>query len=85
LLISLPAVAVGVWRHARAGGYADRAALRGTALPMAAGSVAGAFVGAALLPFAPAASLQLLLGAILLASAWKLAHGGVLSWRPPPA
>lgn len=85
LLISLPAVAVGVWRHARAGGYADRATLSGIVLPMAAGSVAGAFVGAALLPFAPAAALKLLLGAVLLTSAWKLARGGVLSWRRPPA
>ncbi|MDW8398362.1 MAG: sulfite exporter TauE/SafE family protein [Acetobacteraceae bacterium] len=76
LLVSLPAVAVGVWRHARGGGYGDRAMLARIGAPMAAGSVAGALAGAALLPFAPAAALKLLLGAILLASAWKLAQAG---------
>lgn len=76
LLISLPAVAVGVWRHARAGGYADRAVLARIGAPMAAGSVVGALAGAALLPFAPVAALKLLLGGILLASAWKLGRAG---------
>lgn len=72
LLISLPAVAVGVVRHASAGGYADRASLRGIGLPMAAGSVAGALAGAALLPFAPVSALKIGLGAILLVSSWKM-------------
>ena len=36
LIISLPAVAVGVLRHARAGSYHDRAALLGIGAPMAA-------------------------------------------------
>lgn len=72
LLVSLPAVAVGVLRHARAGGYRDRATLLGVGAPMAAGSVGGAVLGAALLPFAPVGALKLLLGAILLASSVKL-------------
>jgi uncharacterized membrane protein YfcA len=75
LMISLPAVAVGVWRHARAGGYADRAMLTRIGAPMAAGSVVGALAGAALLPFAPVAALKLGLGAILLLSSWKLGRG----------
>jgi uncharacterized membrane protein YfcA len=76
LIISLPAVAVGVLRHARAGGYQDRAMLAKIGAPMALGSVAGAFAGAALLPFVPVAALKLLLGAILLAASVKLWRKG---------
>ncbi|MBR0679490.1 sulfite exporter TauE/SafE family protein [Roseomonas eburnea] len=76
LIISLPAVAVGVIRHARSGGYADRAMVAGIGLPMAAGSVVGALAGAALLRFVPAGALKLILGAILLASSVKLWRKG---------
>lgn len=76
LIISIPAVAVGVWRHARAGGYADRAVLLGVGLPMALGSVLGAMAGAALLPFMPIGALKLVLGAILLVSSVKLWRKG---------
>ena len=76
LIISLPAVAVGVLRHARAGGYRDRAALLGIGAPMALGSVLGAMAGAALLPFVPAAALKLSLGVILLLSSVKLWRRG---------
>lgn len=72
LIISLPAVAVGVFRHHRAGGYADRAMVVGIGVPMALGSVMGAMAGAALLPFVPVGALKLILGAILLASSVKL-------------
>jgi uncharacterized membrane protein YfcA len=78
LIVSLPAVAVGVLRHARAGGYRDRAVLRGVAAPMAAGSVLGAMTGAALLPFVPVGALKLVLGAVLLASSVKLWRKGAL-------
>jgi uncharacterized protein len=76
LLISLPAVALGVLRHARTGGYRDRAVLLGLGLPMAAGSALGALAGAALLPFVPTPTLKLLLGAILLAASVKLWRKG---------
>lgn len=72
LIISLPAVAVGVLRHARAGGYADRAMVMGIGVPMALGSVLGALAAAALLPFVPVGALKLILGAILLSSSVKL-------------
>lgn len=74
LLISLPTVAVGVLRFHRQGAYRDRRMLASLALPMALGSVAGATLGAALLPFAPTAALKLALGLILFASAFKLAR-----------
>jgi uncharacterized membrane protein YfcA len=76
LIISLPAVAIGVLRHARAGGYRDRTALLGIGIPMAAGSVLGAMAGAALLPFVPVGALKLFLGAILLTSSVKLWRKG---------
>lgn len=72
LLVSLPAVAAGVIRHARAGGFRDRSVLTGIGAPMAVGSVLGAMIGAALLPFVPVGWLKLLLGIILLVSSVKL-------------
>jgi uncharacterized protein len=72
LLVSLPTVAVGVLRYQRQGAYRDPGLLARLALPMAAGSVAGAAVGAALLPHAPGAALQAALGVVLAASAAKL-------------
>jgi uncharacterized membrane protein YfcA len=72
LIISIPAVLVGVVRHARAGGYADRTLLRGVGLPMAAGSAVGALAGAAMLPWVPTEALKFVLGLILLASSAKL-------------
>jgi uncharacterized membrane protein YfcA len=76
LIISLPAVAVGVLRHARAGGYRDRIALLSIGAPMAAGSVLGAVAGAAMLPFVPVGALKLSLGVILLLSSVKLWRKG---------
>lgn len=76
LIISMPAVAVGVLRHARAGGYRDRAMLVAVAAPIAVGSIIGAAGGAALLPFVPVGALKLSLGAILLASSVKLWRKG---------
>lgn len=76
LIISLPAVAVGVLRHARAGGYRDRGALLRIGAPMAAGSVLGAMAGAAMLPLVPIGALKLFLGAILLTSSVKLWRKG---------
>jgi uncharacterized membrane protein YfcA len=76
LIISLPTVAVGVLRHARAGGYRDRIALLGIGAPMALGSVLGATLGAALLPFVPVGALKLFLGGILLVSSVKLWRKG---------
>jgi uncharacterized protein len=72
LLVSLPAVAVGVLRYQRQGAYRDPGLLARLAAPMAAGSVVGATIGAALLPHAPGAALKALLGVVLAASAAKL-------------
>ncbi|MCS6890559.1 MAG: sulfite exporter TauE/SafE family protein [Rhodovarius sp.] len=75
LIVSLPAVAVGVWRHWRAGGYRDPQVVFGIGLPMAGGSIIGALTGAALLPVVPTGALKLILGLILILSARKLWRG----------
>jgi len=62
LVVSLPTVAVGVVRYVRRGGYGDRAALRETVLPMAIGSVIGAFLGGLLVGLVAPALLKLGLG-----------------------
>jgi uncharacterized membrane protein YfcA len=74
LAISAPTLVMGITR------YRARGAMRGIGGQgrfigwMAAGSVLGALLGAALLVYVPAAGLRFLLGIILLASAWKLAR-----------
>ncbi len=83
LSVSLPTVMVGVLRFRAQGVYRNRAMLVGLALPMAAGSAAGATLGAALLPFVQTGFLKLLLGGVLAASAAKLARGA--GRRPAPA
>ena len=74
LLISLPTVAVAVLRYHRQGAYRQSALLARLVLPMAAGSVVGATLGAALLPYAPGTALKAALGVILGISAWKLSQ-----------
>lgn len=84
LLVSLPTVMVGVLRFRAQGAYRDGAVLVGLAVPMAAGSAAGAILGAALLPFAPTGFVKLLLGGVLAVSAAKLLRGPGRR-RPAPA
>jgi uncharacterized membrane protein YfcA len=76
LMVSLPAVAVGVARFARGGAYRDGPMLSRLVLPMAIGSIAGATAGAALLPHAPAEALKAALGVILAVSTFKLWRKG---------
>ncbi|MDQ7828955.1 MAG: sulfite exporter TauE/SafE family protein [Armatimonadota bacterium] len=78
VLIALPSVAAGVARWARVGGLSDRAAVRGTVVPMGLGSVLGAFAGSALARVVPAELVKLLLGLLLVTSAlraFRRAHG----------
>ncbi|MBN1429391.1 MAG: sulfite exporter TauE/SafE family protein [Anaerolineae bacterium] len=72
LIISLPAVIVGVLRHAARKTYHDRAALMTTVGPMGAGSLIGALGGGLLAGIIPSHLLKIALGAILLFSAWHL-------------
>ncbi len=72
VLVSLPTVSVGLWRYARAGALAERSDLTGLVLPMGLGSIVGAVVGGAVVPYVPARALKLVLGAILIASAVRI-------------
>ncbi|HEX5869286.1 MAG TPA: sulfite exporter TauE/SafE family protein [Longimicrobium sp.] len=69
LLIGLATVTAGIVRYARQGAYRDRAALRGTVAPMAAGSVLGAVAGGLLVGVVSSATLKVGLGVILVISA----------------
>ena len=71
LLISIPTLAIGLWRHhaGRVGGARDD--LTAVVVPMGAGSIAGAIAGAALVSYVSGPVLKVLLGAILIASALK--------------
>jgi uncharacterized protein len=72
LLISLPTVAVGVFRHRKLGSFAERADLTQTVAPMGAGSVIGAVVGGLLVGLVPASVLKVVLGVILIVSAVRI-------------
>ena len=72
LLVSLPTVAVGVFRHRRLGSFADRADLTQTVAPMGVGSVVGAVVGGLFVGLVPASMLKLVLGVILIVSAVRI-------------
>ena len=70
-IVSLPTVTAGIVRHVRAGNYSagDPLAL---IVPMGIGSIAGALIGGALVPWAPGAFLKVALGILLIVSAWKV-------------
>jgi uncharacterized protein len=72
LLVSLPTVAVGVLRHRRLGAYSERRDVAETVAPMGAGSAVGAVAGGLLVGIVPAATLKLLLGIILVVSAFRI-------------
>lgn len=71
VMVSLPAVLAGVVRRQRAGAY-RREDLPRLVVPMGIGSIAGAFAGAALVPYVPAPALKVALGLLLIASAVKV-------------
>ena len=72
LVVSLPTMIVGFTRYSRDGSFAVLRARRPTVLAMAAGSVLGTFIGAALLGVVPIHVLLPMLAMLLVASAWKI-------------
>lgn len=71
LFISIPTVAMGLWRYARLRLLPSRRTLFRIGLPMGMESIVGAAAGGALAGSAPAALLKLLLGGVLVAAAFK--------------
>jgi uncharacterized membrane protein YfcA len=72
LLISVPTVAVGVWRQ-RANLRAEERGWGTVVGPMAGGSVLGALLGGLLVAFVRAAAVKAILGLVLMASAFRMA------------
>lgn len=71
MLVGMPTIAVGLLRHFEAGSVLREPAVWGaTILPLGAGSVAGAILGASLLWLVPSQALKIGLGIILIWSAW---------------
>lgn len=74
LVISMPTIVVGLARYARYGRLREVAPYRPVIFWMAVGSIFGALVGSVLLRYAPSAWLQVLLGGILMVSAFRMLH-----------
>lgn len=72
LAVSLPTMIVGFTRYSRDGSFAVLRARRPTVLAMAAGSVIGTLIGAALLGLVPGLVLLPMLAVLLVVSAWKI-------------
>ena len=71
-IISLPTVAVGLWRYHRAGLLGAPADWLKTVVPMGLASAVGAVGGAAFVAYVPADALKIALGVILIGSAFKV-------------
>ncbi|MCC5972682.1 MAG: sulfite exporter TauE/SafE family protein [Rubellimicrobium sp.] len=71
MLVGMPTIAVGLLRHFGPGSVLrEREVWRGTILPLGAGSVVGAILGALALGLVPPRALKIGLGIILIWSAW---------------
>jgi uncharacterized membrane protein YfcA len=76
LLVSLPAVAVGVLRYRASGSYAAQDSVRHVGPPMALGSLAGAMLGTGLVGGVDVRVLKAVLAVVLAVSALRM-------WRSP--
>lgn len=89
LLISIPTMAVGLWRHRASGAFQNVRDLERIVLPMALGTLLGSTVGGWLVVHAPASAVKLLLGCVLIASALRVfkvrPHVGPQSTSPSVA
>ncbi|MFN3711761.1 MAG: TSUP family transporter [Alishewanella aestuarii] len=75
MLVGMPTIAVGLLRHFGTGSVLREGAVwRVTILPMGAGSVFGAILGALALGLVPSQALKIGLGIILIWSAWGVFH-----------
>lgn len=72
LLISVPAMLVGLGRHRSRGAFGDVRALGRVVMPMALGTVVGSAAGGLLVAWAPAGGIKLLLGCVLIGSALRV-------------
>ena len=80
LMVSIPALIVGLWRSLAQAGPPSRSDVGGVLVPMGVGSVLGAMFGGILATQIPGSALKLLLGTVLIWSALRMFHGAA-----PPA
>jgi uncharacterized membrane protein YfcA len=71
-IISMPTVAVGLWRYHRAALLGAPTDWLKTVVPMGLASAIGAVGGAAFVAYVPAEALKIALGIILIGSAFKV-------------
>lgn len=72
LMISIPTVLIGIARHAKLGAYRDSRSNVEMIAPMALGSITGAILGGLAAGFFPSAVIKVILGVLLIWSAWKV-------------
>lgn len=75
VIISLPTVAVGIFRYARQRTYDEKGVIKQTIIPMGIGSVIGALIGGVLVGIVSAQLLKIGLGIILIVSAVGVFRG----------
>lgn len=72
LIISLPTICAGLIRYYRSRAFFDRAVARQIVLPMGAGSVLGSILGGLLFGFVSPSALKVILGVVLIYSAYRM-------------
>jgi uncharacterized membrane protein YfcA len=72
LIVSLPTVITGIIRYRQKQAYSDRPVFKNTVIPMSLGSMIGAILGGMLVGIISARLLKLVLGVILIISAFKV-------------
>lgn len=74
LLISLPTILSGITRYSRIGNYRELNEFPLTIIPMSIGSIIGTSVGGFMVGLVSASFIKLILGLILIYSAWHVFH-----------
>lgn len=74
LLISLPTILSGITRYSSIGNYRELNEFPQTILPMSVGSIIGASIGGWFVGFVSTSLIKLILGCILIYSAWHVFH-----------
>ncbi|GIM27575.1 UPF0721 transmembrane protein [Clostridium polyendosporum] len=72
LLINIPALIIGIYKHASNGLYASKQDITHLVFPMGIGSIIGAFLGTYLIAYISSSIIKILLGFILIISVIKL-------------
>ncbi|MFT8315577.1 MAG: sulfite exporter TauE/SafE family protein [Clostridium sp.] len=72
LLINIPALIVGISKHALNGAYSSKKDIVDLVLPMGIGSIIGSFLGSYIIAYISGSFIKVLLGALLITSVMKV-------------